>query len=104
MNRERALELLRGGSDSVSQWNRWRVAHPGSFDLKLPPAVTAPCPNSKTALPAPSRLATSIPSSWLWMILTWGHTGRGFRTNCIPSWHRGVISWLRVLKSTVNRG
>jgi hypothetical protein len=24
MERERALELLRGGADSVRRWNRWR--------------------------------------------------------------------------------
>ena len=33
MERERALELLRGGADSVERWNRWRRRHQGPFDL-----------------------------------------------------------------------
>ncbi len=33
MERERALELLGGGAESVGRWNRWRSSNPGPFDL-----------------------------------------------------------------------
>jgi uncharacterized protein YjbI with pentapeptide repeats len=33
LERERALELLRGGTGSVERWNRWRAKNPGPFDL-----------------------------------------------------------------------
>lgn len=33
LERDRALELLRGGAESVERWNRWRTKNPGPFDL-----------------------------------------------------------------------
>ncbi|MDJ0852082.1 MAG: pentapeptide repeat-containing protein [Myxococcota bacterium] len=33
MERERALELLCGGTNSVARWNRWRTRNRGPFDL-----------------------------------------------------------------------
>ena len=36
------------------------------------PVVTAPCPCIKIALSPPIRVARSIPSSSVWMVLTWG--------------------------------